>query len=139
MSASIFNNKLAEPNDKLLAHELDKAMVYFENIVAFIRENYDDLKFEWKYYGQKSGWILKLINFNRNILFIIPCKGYFKASFTFGDKAVNELINSNLPDRIKNELNDAKKYAEGRSIQIDVGSLEQIGILQLLIKAKMNS
>ncbi|MCD4820111.1 MAG: DUF3788 domain-containing protein [Candidatus Cloacimonetes bacterium] len=50
----------------------------------------------------------------------MPCDKYFRAAFTFGDKASDLVYNSELAEDIKQKLSEAKKYAEGKTIQIDL-------------------
>lgn len=71
-------------------------------------------------------------------MFIIPCNEYFKAVFTFGAKATESLMESNLPETIKHDLLNAKKYAEGRSIQIDVKSRSDYENIEKFIQIKMD-
>ena len=139
MSASIFDLKLVEPNDKMLAVELGETKGYLDKIGSFIKDEYGDLTLEWKFYGQKSGWVLKMFHKKRNLLFAVPCKDYFKIAFTFGDKAVDELIASGLPDYIKQEVFIAKKYSEGRTIQLEVKTDEQCENILNLIRIKMKN
>ncbi len=137
MSVSIFNNKLKEPDEKQLADGLLDSKKYLDRICDFIRNVYVDLKPEWKYYGKNYGWLLKLLNKKRNVLFIVPYEGYFRAVFTFGDKAVNSVMASKLPKKIKDELINARKYAEGRSVSFDVRSDEQMDSIFQLIRIKL--
>ena len=120
MSASIYSDKLVVPDEKLLAKDLGDTKSYLDNIVSFIEQEYGDLKTEWKYYGTSSGWILKMFVKKRNVLFLIPCHGHFITVFTFGNKAVNLLLESDVSDDIKGDVMGSKKYAEGRSIRKEV-------------------
>ncbi len=120
MSASIYSDKLVVPDEKLLANDLGDTKSYLDKIAAFIEQEYGDLKTEWKYYGTSSGWILKMFVKKRNVLFLIPCQGHFLTVFTFGDKAVSMLLESDVSDDIKVDVMESKKYAEGRSIRKEV-------------------
>ncbi len=138
MTSSVFDSKLVEPDDNMLTHELGKSKEYLDSICEFIDNEYGDLKPAWKFYGKKSGWILKLFNKKRNVLFIVPCSGYFRTAFTFGDKANNSIMISSLPDNIKEELMNVKKYTEGRTIQLEIKSkTDLMGVFQL-IKIKLD-
>lgn len=137
MSVSIFNDKLREPDDKLLADGLLDSKKYLDRIYDFIRNVYTDLNPEWKYYGKNYGWLLKLLHKKRNVMFVVPYDGYFRVVFTFGDKAVSAVIASKLPKKIKDELVNARKYAEGRSINIDVQSDEHMESILELIRIKL--
>ena len=139
MSASIFDLKLVEPNDQMLAAELGNTKEYLDKIGSFVKEEFGDLTLEWKYYGQKSGWILKMFYKKRNVLFIVPCKGFFRVAFTFGENAVNGIIASELPEFIKNEILVARKYSEGRTIQLEIKTDEQYDNILNLIRIKLKN
>ncbi len=139
MTASIFDDQLVEPNEQMLSAELGEANGYFNEICLFIRERYESFIAEWKYYGKSSGWVLKLLVKKRNVLFIIPCRGYFRVSFTFGDKAVHEIMEKELPGFNKQELLNAKKYAEGRTIQFEVKTEDECRNVLVLIAIKLDN
>ena len=137
MSASIFDNKLILPNELMLQEELGDTYQYLEQVKSEITKASGGVTPEWKHYGQKSGWTLKLYAKKRNILFVTPCHGFFLASLVFGDRAVDAIIQSTLPDSIKQEVFAAPKYAEGRGIRLEVNSQEQCGVLLELIRVKI--
>lgn len=139
MTVSIFDSKLEEPDDDELTYELGKSKEYLDSICEFIQIEYGHLKPQWKFYGKKSGWILKLLNKKRNVLFMVPCSGYFRTAFTFGDKAYNSILISSLPDNIKEELKNAKKYSEGRTIQLEIKSITDLRSIFQLIKIKLDN
>lgn len=137
MSASIFDNKLILPNDLMLREELGETYQYLEQVVREIAKASGEVTPEWKHYGQKSGWTLKLFAKKRNILFVTPCHEYFLVSLVFGDRAVDAIIQSTLPESIKQEVFMARKYAEGRGIQLEVKSQEQCEVVLDLVKIKI--
>jgi len=137
MSASIYTEKLVEPDDKMLTYDLAETKSYLDKIAGFIENEYGDFKPEWKFYNQKSGWILKMFSKKRNVLFIVPCDKYFRVAFTLGDKASDLIFNSKLTDSIKKDLLEAKKYAEGRTIQIEVKTENDLYNILKLIEIKL--
>jgi hypothetical protein len=137
MSASIYTEKLVEPDDKMLTYDLAETKDYLDKIAKFIESEYGNFKPEWKFYNQKSGWILKMFTKKRNVLFVVPCEKYFRAAFTFGDKASDLIFSSKLPDTIKKDLFEAKKYAEGRTIQIEVKTTNDLDNILELIRTKL--
>ena len=139
MSASIYIDKLIEPNDKMLAHDLDNAKVFLDIIASFIETEYGHLKPEWKYYNEKSGWILKMFNYKRNVLFVVPFDNYFRIAFTFGEKATEIVFSSNIPESIKKDLFETKKFVEGRTIRIDVKNETDLDHILTLIKIKLRN
>ena len=138
MSASLYEDKLIQPSDQMLSKDLEDSKVFFEKVCVFIKQEYGDLRPEWKFYNKKSGWILKLFNKKRNVLFIVPAKTFFKAVFTFGDRASELIFKSKLPESIKNRVLKAKKYAEGRTIQLEVKNKKDYENILRLINIKLS-
>lgn len=137
MSASIYTEKLVEPDNRMLTHDLAETKSYLDRIAEFIEREYGEFKPEWKFYNQKSGWILKMFTKKRNVLFVVPCDKHFRVAFTFGDKASELIFNSELPVSVQNDLSEAKKYAEGRTIQIEVKSEDDLNNILKLIRIKL--
>ena len=139
MTASIFGLKNIVPNDAMLAHELGEAMDWFRQICTNIENNIGSLTIQWKYYGLKSGWVMKLIHQKRNLLFVVPLQGSFRVVFTFGDKAFNMILSSDVSDVVKQELLQVPRHTEGRTIQLAVHDEDQLDTVFKLLKIKHNN
>lgn len=139
MTASIFDQKNIVPNDVMLVHELGEAMDWFKQICTNIENNIGSLTYQWKYYGKQSGWIIKLIHQKRNLLFVVPLQGSFRVVFTFGDKAFNMIISSDVSEAVKQELLQVPRHTEGRTIQLAVHAADQLDTIFELIKIKHNN
>ncbi|MHB1312040.1 MAG: DUF3788 family protein [Gemmatimonadaceae bacterium] len=90
----------------------------------------------WKYYGKKYGWTLKLLVKKRNLCFLTARDGWFVVGFVFGDRAVPAVVASALPRALVQELVDARKYAEGRGIRIEVKSRRALEHALILLDIK---
>ena len=55
----------------------------------------------------------------------------------FGQKALDQILETNITESIKNELLSAKKYAEGCGVSIDVKNDSVIPDIQKLIEIKL--
>ena len=139
MSVSVFSNKEIEPDDSLLESELGSSKDFLNEIIRHIQKVYGEARPEWKHYGAKTGWLLKVFYKKRNLFFVVPFKGFFKVSFVFGDKAVENVMSSALPDKIKQELMSARKYAEGRGLQVEVKIKQDVECVLELVRIKMNN
>jgi Protein of unknown function (DUF3788) len=67
-----------------------------------------------------------------------PQEKFFKASLVFGQKATTEILQSKISENIKEELRNAKVYAEGRGLRIDVKNKSIFTDLKELIKIKIS-
>jgi len=91
----------------------------------------------WKYYGTKSGWTLKTLYKKRNLFFFTPFQGYFRIAFVFGDRAVAQILISDLPKAMIEEVKNAKKYAEGRGLRVEVKTHRDVESVKKLIAIKV--
>jgi len=140
MQVNYFVDKTTEPQDKDMEIALGSTYPLFEEIVKYLVDTHKDIRPEWKQYSKKMGWQLKLFKGKRNIMFVVPFEGSFIVYFIFGDKAVQQVMESDLPDEIKTELQNAKKYMEGRGINILITQdTKNVDDIIKLIEIKLNN
>lgn len=137
MKADVIFDKTTEPNDELVQQLVGETYSLWNEIRTKLHAEYGDLHEEWKYYGKKSGWTLKKYLKKRNLFFFKPYDGYFMIAFVFGDKAVQAVEESDLPVSLKTELREARKYAEGRGLRLDIQSPEQVDYIIKLVDIKV--
>lgn len=66
-----------------------------------------------------------------------PCRGLFLVGFALGEKAVEAARGSTLPGSILAVIDEARKYAEGRAVRIEVKSKRDPAIARKLSAIKM--
>jgi hypothetical protein len=120
METSVFKDKNVRPDAELLASALGTNHKHWEVIQNYLSEHWGAVSEEWKFYGPKSGWQLKVLLKKRNLFFLTPLPGRFRVAFIFGDRAVTVIEASDLAAALKKELHDAPRYAEGRGLRVDV-------------------
>ncbi|MFH1198167.1 MAG: DUF3788 domain-containing protein [bacterium] len=139
MEELVFNQKEKEPTENDLIKVMGKSYPFRKELISFIEENFGSLVLEWKYYGQKNGWAQKYLLKKRNLFFSIPHKDSFRVGFIFGDKAVEAIEQSGLPTEIIDEIKNAKKYAEGRGIRLDIKNKKVLDSVKKLVKIKIEN
>jgi Protein of unknown function (DUF3788) len=139
METNVFMDKSIQPDNRRLARVLGENATFWEAIKKHLAQKYGDVTEEWKFYNTKSGWTLKVLLKKRNLFFFVPLPGFFRMAFVFGDKAVSAVERSDLPEAIKNELKNARKYVEGRGIRIEVKSQKDVEHVKKLIDIKVNN
>ncbi|UCG57742.1 MAG: DUF3788 domain-containing protein [Phycisphaerales bacterium] len=139
MAVSVFDDKGKTPTNQMLAKALGKSNRLWLEIKKHLEAEYGELTEEWKFYGQKTGWLLKTLRKKRNLFFFIPLQGAFRVSFVFGDKAVAVAEESDLPKELITTLKNARKYAEGRGLQIDVRRSADVKHIKKLVEIKINN
>jgi len=61
MDAPLLNDKLNVSDEKLITSILADSYKYWEIIRNYLNENYDNIKEVWKYYYEKSEWLLQVV------------------------------------------------------------------------------
>jgi hypothetical protein len=120
MDRSIFMDKSRMPDERMLAVSLGDSHRLWTSVFEYVRLKVPGITGEWNYPGDKYGWSLRLKDKNRVILYMLPRDRFFKIAFVFGQKAYESVMDSNIPDAIKDELSGARVYAEGRGIRLEV-------------------
>ena len=63
----------------------------------------------------------------------------FTVVFVLGKRAVSAAQKSGLPEEVKAAIEDAREYVEGRSIRLDVRTVEDVAIVKQIITIKMDN
>ena len=71
------------------------------------------------------------------VIYLLPRKGYFKAAFVFAQKASNLIMAGDITKVIKEDLANAKKYAEVRGLIIAVSNSNPLSDIEKLINFKI--
>ena len=137
MSASVFEDKLKQPTSMELDEVLGEAAALLENIEQHLLAEFGEVTHEWKFYGKKAGWTLAIAHKKRRVFHLIPQAGFFTVVFTLGKQAVLAAQHSGLPEEILSAIAEAREYAEGRSIRLDVATADDVAVVKQLIALKM--
>jgi hypothetical protein len=135
-ATNAFIGKETKPTQAELAAELGASQALWDELVdGLVKEH--KLAREWNCYSKKAGWSLRLKRGERNIVYLSPFRGCFRASFALGDKAVRSALASGLPKPVIKLIKEAKRYAEGTAVRIDVKGPEDIPIVRKLAAIKL--
>jgi signal transduction histidine kinase len=139
MPTDFFDKKENIPTFDHLEKVLQESYQILKELIDYISNSYGDLAPCWKYYSPKYGWTLKMLFKKRNLFFITPDRDKFYISFVFGDKSVEAVNLSQISESIKNELNNARRYAEGRGVRLEIMDRGQLEDLKQLADIKIDN
>lgn len=137
MDISIFPDKTNIPTDNDLVNCLGATYELWAKLRDIIFEMYPMAKEEWNFPGKKYGWSFRIKDKKRAIIYLLPRDKYFKVAFVFGQKATMEILNSEISTDIKEDLEKAKVYAEGRGIRIEITDAKKLTDIKKLIQIKL--
>ena len=137
MALSAFDDKTIEPQAADLQSMLGRSSALWDRLVADMDVEYSPVEKTWNHSGAKWGWSLRLKQKKRTVLYMTPCKGHFLVGFVLGEKAVKAAHDGGLPDSVLTVIDEAKKYAEGRGVRIEVRNKKDLAITTKLAAIKM--
>ena len=137
MLPNAFIGKPKKPTAAELTAALGPARALWDQLLARLADEHNLTVQEWNSYSRKAGWSLRLKRKDRNILYLTPCQGCFFVSFALGDKAVEAARQSRLPPSVIKTINEAKRYAEGTGVRLEIKKPKDIGMVEQLAAIKL--
>jgi hypothetical protein len=134
---SAFAGKPKQPTESEVAAALGPSKALWDALVGDLSAEHK-LAREWNSSSKKLGWSLRLKRGERNIVYLLPCHGYFRASFALGDKAVQAARTAGQPEQFVKLIDEAKRYAEGTAVRIDVQGPDDVAAVKKLTAIKLD-
>src|SRR5579864_9354177 len=133
-----FAGRSEPPSQAEVALALGNSQNLWLELVSTLKGEFQ-LTEEWGSSSVKAGWSLRLQSKKRNIVYLAPGQGRFLASFALGDRAIAAAPKSNLPDRVLKIIAEAKRYAEGTAVRIEVQKPGDVAAVKTLAKIKLEN
>ncbi|HYM77420.1 MAG TPA: DUF3788 domain-containing protein [Candidatus Dormibacteraeota bacterium] len=135
-SENAFAGQVDPPTEKALQSALRQSHSLWKQLVAKLKEELNLDGADWHSSGTKYGWSFRLQQKKRNIVYLGPRDKFFVAAFVLGDRAVAAARQSELPPRVLKMIAEAKRYAEGTGVRIEVKEPGDLDVVKTLAKIK---
>jgi hypothetical protein len=137
MALSAFDDKAKPPKAGELERTLGRTAAHWVDLTAHLASEYAPLEETWNFAGKSWGWSLRLRQKKRTVLYMTPCRKHFLVGFALGEKAVKAAHESSLPESTLAVIDEAKKYAEGRAVRLEIKNKKDLEIAKKLAAIKM--
>ena len=137
MLPNAFIGKSHPPTDVELADALGPAKALWDQLLASLAGEHKLTVQESNSYSPKTGWSLRLKSKGRNIVYLGPCRDAFRTAFVLGDKAVAAARQSDLPQSMIKIISEAKRYAEGTAVRMEIKKAKDIETVTKLAGIKL--
>jgi hypothetical protein len=138
--ANAFIGQTDAPTEEELEEALGReSKALWDRLLGRLAEEHGLEVREWNSYSPKAGWSLRLKRAKRNIVYLAPCRGCFRAAFILGDKAVKAARGSGLPPEVIRTLDEATRYPEGTALRLAVNGPSDLDALVQLARAKLEN
>ncbi len=137
MDISIFTDASKMPSTGDLAVPLPEAYPLWMEIRDFVLEKYPSAIEEWHIAVKKYGRGFRIKVKKRATIYMSPREGFFRVAMVFGQKATDQILNSEISIQIKEELMNSGVYAEGRVIRLEIHSGVVLTDIKKLVEIKI--
>jgi hypothetical protein len=135
MNTAYFDQKEVTPDESKLKKALGGLYSAYKEVLE-LTGAYDH---EWKYYGKKFGWQLKVTHKGKALLYLIPLERSFRIGFGVRENERERLLNSSLPPKTKERLAVAKKYPEGYPLRLEIKSKTDMRTVRAVLEVLKES
>ncbi len=133
----ILNDPDQFPTEEVIYSCIGKRKTLWISFFDMLGEHHPDFSQEWRYYKDGKNWLMKVTRKSKTIFWLSVWKNDFKIGFYFSDKA-EELINqSDIPDDLKEEFKNGKRYGKIRGLTIVFRKKKDIEYADSLIAIRL--
>ena len=139
MSIGAFVDKKQQPSESEIRQVLGSKLIVWQELVQYIREHYpsdEDFKF---LYGKKYGWALRFRKRGQLLTSLYPTVGGFTVQINLGPAAIDRTQNMELGENVREVIEKATPYSEGRWLFIPVKSEEDVRDIHQLIALRVET
>jgi hypothetical protein len=124
-----FIEKAVKPTEKTLQTALESAYNYYKKVID-LASSYSQ---EWAF-SKSSGWMLKVSDKKKSLLYLIPLNNAFRISMTIREKEREAFLKDKELGLLHEKISLSKKYPEGFAMQIDISNGNEYQPVELLIR-----
>ena len=137
MALSAFDDPTRAPTPDELDSALGPAARLWPGLIAAVHCDTGELTETWAF-GAKSGWSMRLVQKERNLVHMTPQAGRMLVGVVLGEKAIARAEAAGLASaRTLEVAAAAPRYAEGRGIRFEVETDEDLAVAMELARIKI--
>ena len=133
----VFVEKGREPGPAALARALGPAHAHWDALLGFVEAEAPSAKPEWRFYGARYGWQLKVVEGKRALLYLVPHAGSFLAALALRRPALEAVRAAGVPAALLREIEAAKPGPEGHPARVEVRTAKDLKNVERLVRAKL--
>ena len=137
MESDVLNDKSVKPNHEIIFSIIGEKELIWKQTLSYLYDNNKDISEEWKYYNDGKSWLFRTLKKKKTLFWIRILKDTFRIAFWFSDKFEPIILESDLPENIKDEYKNAKRFNKSRCIYIDILDSNDFNNIKKLIDIKL--
>jgi hypothetical protein len=140
METELLTDKSIQPTDEIIFSIIGDTELLWKQTFSYLFDNNKGISVNWKYSDCGKYWVC-VAEKKKNTIFRLRIFkiNSFSLAFPIGDKLEPIILQSKLPDHIKMDFVNAKKYISTRYISIEVEDSKDIENVKTLIDIKIKN
>jgi len=137
MSIGCFSDKKHRPAEDEITQALGGWQSAWQSLVQYLRQEFADHE-EWKFmYGKRYGWALHMRARRQMVANLYPTGSGFTVQVNLSEPAVQAALQTDLDPFVRQVIESAHPYPEGRWIWIPVESERGLSDIRDLLARRM--
>jgi hypothetical protein len=133
----VLSDKQIVPTDEYIFSIIGEKSILWNAIMNYLSENHKDISGTWNYYNDGKRWLFKVVRKKKTIFWATVLEETFKITFYFGDKAEIMIVNSDIPQSVKDSFLNGKRYGKIRAISLEMNDLSDVEIVKKVVGIKI--
>lgn len=125
------------PSEEIIYSHIGKTSKLWETIFSYIKEDHPDITPEWRYYNDGNSWLMKGTRKTKTIFWLSVIEGAFRMTFYLNSKADELVINSSIPEELKDKFIKESGIKKFRDITILFKNKKDVEYVKELIGIKL--
>jgi hypothetical protein len=136
MSEQLLRDENIFPNEQVIADALGEVMTAYQAFEQVLEEHFPSLSCEWRYYKDGKSWLCKGTEKKKTVFWLSVWDGFFKLSFYFTEKTRTGVMELEINEELKNQLQNATLIGKLLPLIIDVVAESQLSDVMAVLKYK---
>jgi hypothetical protein len=129
MNERPFLDKSNKPTEQDIQSALGSLFTHFKKIIG-LANSYSQ---EWTF-TKSSGWMLKIYDRKKALLYLIPLNDGFKISMAIREDERTAFLSDDELEAMQDKVSSSKKYLEGFALQFDIANKNDFQPLEVFIR-----
>ncbi len=139
LSKAQFTDPSIMPDDEIIASVVGSRMDLWKSLLRHAESNYKDVSGSWNYYKDGKQWLFKFVQKKKTLFWAAVFEKSFRITFYFGDKAEALVFCSDIPEEMKDEFRNARRFGSIRPVSVILSEQKDVENVKKLIGVKIRS
>ena len=137
ISKAQFTDPSKKPDDEIIESIVGRKIDLWKSVLSHAEKNYKEVSGSWNYYKDGKQWLFKFVQKKKTLFWAAVFEKTFRITFYFGDKAESLVLDSDLPETMKDEFRNAKRFGSIRPVSVVLAEHKDVENVIKLISLKI--